>query len=66
MNDHNTVTPGPGRPPSEATAAAGHIHLRVTMERKNRYVRAAQKTGRGLSQWITDTCDTVAPPTKTK
>jgi len=46
---------GPGRPTTDA--ATGHIHLRVTMDRKNRYVRAAKRDGKNLSDWITETCD---------
>jgi len=32
----------------------GHIHLRVAMESKNVYVRAAQAEGKSLSAWICD------------
>jgi hypothetical protein len=32
-------------------------NLRVTMERKNRYVRAARKRKLKLSEWMTETCD---------
>jgi len=48
---------GPGRPPVGGTAAVGQIHIRTTMERKNSYVRAAQRKKIGLSEWITQTCD---------
>ena len=50
----------PGRPLADATAASGHIHLRVTMERKNRYVRAARKRKMKMSEWMTETCDTAS------
>lgn len=48
---------GPGRPSTATESATGHIHLRVTMERKNRYVRAGKLAGKNLSDWITGTCD---------
>jgi len=48
---------GSGRPPKAGTSATGEIHLRVTMERKNSYVRAARASGLGLSEWMTTTCD---------
>ena len=50
-------TPKPGRPLADETPASGHIHLRVTMERKNRYVRAARKRKLKLSEWMTEACD---------
>ena len=50
-------TGNPGRPLTDSTPASGHIHLRVTMERKNRYVRAARKRKLKLSEWMTETCD---------
>lgn len=46
-----------GRPLADETPASGHIHLRVTMERKNRYVRAARKRKLKLSEWMTDALD---------
>jgi len=46
-----------GRPLADETPASGHIHLRVTMERKNRYVRAARRKKQTLSDWMTETCD---------
>jgi hypothetical protein len=49
--------PTPGRPLTDATPAIGHIHLRVTMERKNRYVRAARKLKLKLSEWMTAALD---------
>jgi hypothetical protein len=52
----------PGRPPIDGVPAVGHIHLRVTMERKNRYVRAARAKQTGLSEWITNTCDAASKP----
>jgi hypothetical protein len=50
----------PGRPLADETPASGHIHLRVTMERKNKYVRAARKLKMKLSEWMTETCDTAS------
>jgi len=47
----------PGRPLADETPASGHIHLRVTMERKNRYVRLARKLKLKLSEWMTATLD---------
>jgi len=32
----------------------GHIHLRVAMDSKNAYVKAAQAEGKSLSTWICD------------
>ena len=55
-----TETKPVGRPLADETAASGHIHLRVTMERKNRYVRAARKRKMKLSAWMTETCDTAS------
>lgn len=46
-----------GRPPSDGVSADAHIRLRVTMERKNRWVRAARARGMGLSEWMTTVCD---------
>jgi len=46
-----------GRLPTGDQPAGGHIHLRVTIERKNRYVRAAKHNGQTLSEWLTETCD---------
>jgi hypothetical protein len=45
---------------NDSVAASGHIHLRVTMERKNRYVRAARKRKMKLSEWMTETCDSAS------
>ena len=47
----------PGRPLADETPASGHIHLRVTMERKNKYVRAARRRKMKLSEWMLATCD---------
>lgn len=59
MKSHVPLETGnPGRPLTDSTPASGHIHLRVTMERKNRYVRAARNRKMKLSQWMTETCDT--------
>lgn len=48
----------PGRPPVDEEAATGHIHLRVTAERKAAYVRAA-RPGK-LSAWIVAQLDRAA------
>jgi hypothetical protein len=61
MKSHVPLETGnPGRPLTDSTPASGHIHLRVTMERKNRYVRAARKRKMKLSEWMTETCDTAS------
>ena len=61
MKNHVPLETGnPGRPLTDSTPASGHIHLRVTMERKNRYVRAARKRKMKLSEWMTETCDTAS------
>lgn len=57
MQTPTPETRKPGRPLAEATPASGHIHLRVTMERKNRYVRAARKRKLKLSEWMTEALD---------
>ena len=58
MKSHVPLETGnPGRPLTDSTPASGHIHLRVTMERKNRYVRAARTRKMKLSEWMTETCD---------
>jgi len=44
-----------GRPPLNGEAANGWIQLRVTMKRKNAYVKAAKP--RGLSEWIFEQLD---------
>ena len=54
---NSLAKPSAGRPLADETPASGHIHLRVTMERKNRYVRAARKRKMKLSEWMTETCD---------
>lgn len=47
----NPAKPNPrGRPPISGETATGQIQLRVTLSRKNAYVRAA-KPGK-LSAWI--------------
>ena len=48
----NPESQKPGRPLADETPASGHIHLRVTMERKNAYVRAARLRGMKLTAWI--------------
>jgi hypothetical protein len=50
----------PGRPLTGDTPASGHIHLRVTMERKNKYVRAAQIKKMKLSEWMILACDGIS------
>jgi len=61
MKSHVPLKTGnPGRPLTDSTPASGHIHLRVTMEHKNRYVRAARKRKMKLSEWMTETCDTAS------
>ena len=61
MKNHVPLETGnPGRPLTDSTPASGHIHLRVTLERKNRYVRAARKRKMKLSEWMTETCDTAS------
>lgn len=52
----------PGRPPSE-NPADHDIVMRVTGERKNRYVRTAQKNGKSLSAWIQEVCDAASQKT---
>lgn len=52
-----TEQPKLGRPLADTTPASGHIHLRVTMERKNKYVRAARRRKMKLSEWMLTTCD---------
>jgi len=46
---------GPGRP-TEITADA-HVHLRVPMSKKSQWVRAAQRSGTNLSDWLTGLAD---------
>lgn len=60
VRNHVPLETGPGRPLTDSTPASGHIHLRVTMERKNRYVKAAHRRKRKLSEWLTETCDIAA------
>jgi hypothetical protein len=50
-----TETPKAGRPPRDGEAATGQIQLRVTMARKNAYVRAAQP--KKLTEWIVEHLD---------
>ena len=47
-----------GRPPHEGEAATGQIQLRVTMARKNAYVRAAKP--KSLSAWMFANLDPIA------
>ena len=48
---------GAGRPMNDSVAATGHIHLRVTMERKNWYVRMARLHNLTLAEWMQRVCD---------
>lgn len=48
----------PGRPPISGETAKGQIQLRVTMARKNAYVRAAKP--RKLTEWIFEQLDKAA------
>lgn len=45
---------------TESKTADGHIHLRVPMERKNIYVKSAQRRAQGLSKWLLDAADFAA------
>ena len=45
---------------TELKPADGHIHLRVPMERKNLYVKSAQRRAQGLSKWMLDAADFAA------
>lgn len=47
-----------GRPPLSGEAATGQIQLRVTMARKNAYVRAAKP--KKLTEWIFENLDKAA------
>ncbi|MGD1088713.1 MAG: hypothetical protein ABR955_08305 [Verrucomicrobiota bacterium] len=47
-----------GRPPIHGEAATGQIQLRVTMARKNAYVRAAKP--KKLTEWIFENLDKAA------
>lgn len=53
-----TQPPHPGRPPKDGKAATGQIQLRVTMTRKNAYVRAARP--KKLTAWIFEHLDRAA------
>jgi hypothetical protein len=46
--------------PPKPTPADGHIHLRVPIERKNLYVKSAQRRAQGLSKWMLDAADFAA------
>lgn len=50
--------PKPVRPPISGEAAGGQIQLRVTMARKNAYVRAAKP--KKLTAWIFEHLDKAA------
>lgn len=45
-----------------AAAATAQIQMRVTPERKNRYVAQAQREGMKLSEWIQKQLDAACPP----
>ena len=45
-----------GRLP-DSDGKQSHIHLRVEASRKSSYVRAAQRSGESLSEWMTRHCD---------
>lgn len=60
MTPSNQQPRGPGAPPKDGVAAAGHVHLRVTMERKTRWVRAAQRSGWNLTTWCEKHLDAAA------
>lgn len=47
-----------GRPPREGESATGQIQLRVTMARKNAYVRAAKP--KSLAAWVFENLDKAA------
>lgn len=53
-----TEQPKLGRPPIAGETAKGQIQLRVTMARKNAYVRAAKP--RKLTAWIFSILDKAA------
>jgi hypothetical protein len=53
-----TETSKAGRPPRDGEAATGQIQLRVTMARKNAYVRAAKP--KKLTEWIVGNLDKAA------
>lgn len=58
---HDAAQPDPrkpGRPPINGETATGHIHLRVTMARKNAYVAAAKP--RKLTAWMFEHLDKAA------
>ena len=50
--------PKRGQPPKDGVAATGHIQLRVTLARKNAYVRAAKP--KSLSAWMFANLDPIA------
>ena len=54
----NTNQPKRGQPPKDGVAATGQIQLRVTMARKNAYVRAAKP--KSLSAWMFANLDPIA------
>lgn len=51
----NPEIPKRGQPPKDGVAATGQIQLRVTMARKNAYVRAAKP--KKLTEWIFEHLD---------
>jgi hypothetical protein len=46
-----------GRPLTDGVAATGHIHLRVTRDRKGWYVRTARLYNQTLAEWMQQECD---------
>ncbi|NEG94108.1 hypothetical protein [Leclercia adecarboxylata] len=43
----------------DTTPATAHVHMRVTPDRKFRYVRQAEKEGLKLAEWIQKHMDAV-------
>lgn len=55
---YDAAQPGPrkpGRPPIGGETATGHVHVRTTLPRKGRWVRAARP--KTLAQWATEILD---------
>lgn len=49
-----------GRPTDESEPKDHVITLRTTRTRKNAYVKAAQKSGQNLTDWIITRCDSAS------
>ena len=45
-----------GRPPGSGEADA-QIHLRLPMDKKTAYVKAAQKAAKNLTEWLIEAAD---------